>query len=147
VFITVKSTEFVSIDKGRPGKGERLLSRLMLWGEDVFKIIFFRCQKCGECILSHTAFTCSQRCPKRLRNGPCGGTREGGYCEVYPEKHCIWFLIHKRADKLQRTALLMPCENIHNWRLEKTSAWLNVFTGRIKPPKLFPWRQRLDDLK
>ena len=62
----------------------RLLSALMLLGEDVIKVPVFRCQRCGECILSHTGFVCSQRCPKRLRNGPCGGTGEGGTCEVDP---------------------------------------------------------------
>lgn len=106
----------------------------MLLAEDLVKVPFFRCQRCGECILSHTAFICSQRCPKRLRNGPCGGTGEGGSCEVYPERKCIWYLIYRRARRLKRIALLNRIEKIHNWELEKTSAWLNVLKKRIEPP-------------
>ena len=118
-------------------RGEKRLSGPMLFFEDVFKVPVFKCQHCGECLLSKTAFTCSQRCPKRSRNGPCGGTREGGYCEVYPERRCIWSLIYKRAKLLGRTAMLEEIQNMHDWNYEKTSAWLNVFTRRIEAPKLF----------
>ncbi len=124
--------------KGRPfDRGTRRLSAAMLFFENVVKIPLFRCQRCGECILSHTAFICSQRCPKRLRNGPCGGTRTAGFCEVYPDKKCIWYGIVGRSKWMGRTAFLRRMEKIHNWDLEKTSAWLNVFTKRIDPPTLF----------
>jgi methylenetetrahydrofolate reductase (NADPH) len=116
--------------------GERRLSTGVRFLEDIVKVPLFRCQRCGECILSHTAFICCQRCPKRLRNGPCGGTGEGGTCEVYPERKCIWFRIYHRAKRLKRLPLLRRIENIHNWELENTSAWLNVFLKRIEPPIL-----------
>ena len=102
----MNNLEFVTKDKGPPGFWERFLSHIMLFGEDIFKVLFFRCQRCGECILSHTAFVCSQRCPKRIRNGPCAGTRDGGYCEVYPDKRCVWYLIYTRAARQQRLGLL-----------------------------------------
>ena len=137
--------EFITRDQGRPGPWERRLSRLMLWGENLIKVPMFNCQRCGECILSHTAFICSQRCPKRLRNGPCGGTREGGYCEVYPERRCIWFRIAKQSAWMRRRSLLERVESIHNWRLESTSAWLNVFTRRIRPPVLWIRKARPHD--
>ncbi len=124
----------ITTQTDRPKLFERGLSHLMLVCEDIIKVPMFKCQRCGECILSHTALICSQRCPKRIRNGPCGGTREGGYCEVYPERRCVWYLIGKRSRLFKRRVLLEPVESIHNWRLEKTSAWLNVFTGRIRPP-------------
>ena len=108
----------------------------MLILEDLFKVPVFKCQRCGECLLSKTAFTCSQRCPKRSRNGPCGGTREGGYCEVYPERRCVWYLIHKRSKWMRRKHMLYEIQNMHDWNYEKTSAWLNVFTKRIEAPKL-----------
>lgn len=113
---------------------ERCVSGFGLLLENVIKIPMFRCQRCGDCILSHTAFICSQRCPKRLRNGACGGTRPGGYCEVYPDKRCIWYAIHARARTLGRVAMLTERMGAHRWRLEHTSAWLNVFRGLEEPP-------------
>lgn len=109
----------------------------MLFFEDLIKVPLFRCQHCGECLLSHTAFICCQRCPKRLRNGPCGGTSADGHCEVYPERLCIWYRIHRRAKRLRRLPLLNRIEKIHNWELEKSAAWLNVWRGEIDPPVLF----------
>lgn len=122
-----------------------IASSWLLLVEDIVKVPFFGCQRCGECILSHTAFICSQRCPKRLRNGPCGGTGENGACEVYPERKCIWFRVYHRARLLKRVSLLSRIEKIHNWRLEKTSAWLNVFTKRIEPPVWFVRQRERDD--
>jgi methylenetetrahydrofolate reductase (NADPH) len=37
---------------------------------------------------------------------------------------------------------LRRIEKIHNWELEKTSAWLNVFKKRTEPPILFIRRKR-----
>lgn len=113
---------------------ERKLSRFMLFVEDIIKVPLFRCQRCGECILSSTAFICCQNCPKRLRNGPCGGTGEDGSCEVYPEKKCVWYRIYFRSKRLHRLSLLYKINKIHNWNLEGTSAWLNVFRKRIDGP-------------
>jgi methylenetetrahydrofolate reductase (NADPH) len=122
--------------KQPPSTGEKRVSRALLFFEDMIKVPIFRCQKCGECILSHTAFICSQRCPKRMRNGPCGGTGDGGTCEVYPERKCIWHRIYNRSNRLHRMILLTRIEKIHNWELEKTAAWLNVIKKRIDPPIL-----------
>jgi methylenetetrahydrofolate reductase (NADPH) len=114
----------------------RVLSGCGLVFENLVKVPVFRCQRCGECVLSHTAFICSQRCPKRLRNGACGGTRPGGYCEVYPERRCVWYAIYSRSALLGRVAMLTEMLPAHRWNLEHTSAWLNVFRGREEPPVL-----------
>ena len=129
--------DFVSYHKPLISPLERKLSRFMLFFEDVVKVPLFGCQHCGECILSSTAFICSQRCPKRIRNGPCGGTGEGGTCEVYPERKCVWYQIYNRSKLLHRISLLYKIKNIHNWNLEGTSAWLNVFKKRIEAPIWF----------
>ena len=42
------------------------------------------CRMCGQCVLHSTGMTCPMTCPKTLRNGPCGGVRENGHCEVTP---------------------------------------------------------------
>ena len=36
-------------------------------------------------------------CPKTLRNGPCGGVRADGGCEVKPEMRCVWLKGYERA--------------------------------------------------
>jgi hypothetical protein len=106
--------------------------------ENAFKKPAFKCQECGECILSTTAFTCPMRCPKELRNGPCGGTRPDGHCEAYPERDCIWHLIYTRAEKLDRLEMLTPVQKPHDHRLKGSSAWLNMMAGRIPGWK---WRK------
>jgi hypothetical protein len=117
--------------------GERKLSRILLLFENIIKVPLFRCQRCGECILSSTAFICSQNCPKRMRNGPCGGTGEDGSCEVYPDRKCVWYRIYYRSKRINRISLLYKINRIHNWSLEGTSTWLNVLRKRIEPPVWF----------
>ncbi len=140
-----KVREIATLEKREWGKGEKGISRVILFFEDLIKIPLFRCQKCGECVLSSTAWICCQRCPKRLRNGPCGGTGEGGTCEVYPERKCIWYKIYYRSILFHRLPFLGSMVKAHNWSLEKTSAWLNVFTKRIDPPTLFSKRPKQHD--
>jgi methylenetetrahydrofolate reductase (NADPH) len=137
--------DFITRKIDTPSRSEKALSRVMLFLEDLIKIPLFRCQHCGECLLSHTALICCQRCPKRLRNGPCGGTGEDGSCEVYPERKCIWYRIYKRAEKWHRLPLLRRLESVHNWELEDTSAWLNVFKKRIDWPVIFIKESETDE--
>lgn len=129
--------DFVTSGKSPISPREKKFSRFMLFFEDVVKVPVFGCQRCGECILSSTAFICSQRCPKRMRNGPCGGTGAGGMCEVYPERKCVWYRIYYRSKLLNRLSLLYKINKIHNWNLEGTSSWLNVFKKRIGAPIWF----------
>lgn len=130
------------------GAGERKLSRLLLVVEDIIKVPLFRCQRCGECILSSTAFICSQNCPKRMRNGPCGGTGEGGSCEVFPDRKCVWYRIYVRSEQLHRVSLLFNRMKSHSWNLEGTSSWLNAFRKRTEAPVVFVRndRQRVKDI-
>jgi hypothetical protein len=116
---------------------ERVFSHILLLFEDLVKVPLFRCQRCGECILSSTAFICSQNCPKQMRNGPCGGTRDDGGCEVYPERKCVWYRIYYRSQFLNRISLLYKINKIHNHSLDHTSSWLNVFKKRIDGPIWF----------
>lgn len=127
---------------------ERRFSRVLLFLEGIIKVPLFRCQHCGECVLSSTAFICSQNCPKRMRNGPCGGTSEDGSCEVFPNRKCTWYRIYFRSKLLHRVSLLYRMNSIHNWNLEGTSAWLNVFRKRTKGATLFLRndKQRVKDI-
>lgn len=58
--------------------------------ERVVKGFFFDCRMCGHCVLSSTGMSCPMNCPKHLRNGPCGGVRANGKCEVSPDMQCVW---------------------------------------------------------
>lgn len=112
--------------------------------EHINKMILFSCQKCGDCALSDVAFLCPMsQCPKGQRNGPCGGSHEG-WCEVHPEKRCIWVEAYQRLkgqnnEGFDSEYIVPPC----NWELEHTSSWLNFYLGRdhtakrlgIKPPE------------
>jgi len=103
---------------------------LLLTVEFIFKKLVFRCHMCGQCVLQFTGFTCPMRCPKQLRDGPCGGTRENLHCEVYPERKCIWAMIYGRSKFLGRTRKLEVIQFTIDWRLADTSAWVNYFSGR-----------------
>ena len=111
------------------------VARVILPLEKVSKELVFDCRTCGQCILRLTGMTCPMTCPKLLRNGPCGGVRPGGYCEVYPERRCIWTDAFERSRKMkiygQHIVDLQPAVD---WRLEGTSAWINMLTGADRPP-------------
>ncbi len=98
--------------------------------EEITKKLFFDCRMCGQCILHSTGMTCSMTCPKNLRNGPCGGVRANGHCEVLPDMPCIWVEAYERAQKMptygQEIRLIQPPMN---WTLQGQSAWMNMLTG------------------
>lgn len=140
--------DLATFNKSPMKSGERKLSRFVLLFEDIIKVPLFGCQRCGECILSSTAFVCSQKCPKRLRNGPCGGAGEDGSCEVYPERKCVWYKIYYRSKFFNRVSLLYKFNKIHNWNLEGTATWLNVLRKRIDGPiwLVFNDKQKVKDI-
>ncbi|MDD2703209.1 MAG: methylenetetrahydrofolate reductase C-terminal domain-containing protein [Candidatus Omnitrophica bacterium] len=61
-----------------------------------------KCTMCGECIVGITGGICPvTRCPKGLRNGPCGGSHKGK-CEVDPKRDCVWVLIYNKLKEFGR---------------------------------------------
>ena len=75
-----------------------------------------KCQGCGECVLGFTAGICPlTECPKGLMNGPCGGTRADGTCEVDPDKKCAWVQIYERLDKIGEMTRIYDILEPHNW--------------------------------
>ncbi len=88
---------------------------------------------CGQCVLHSTGLTCPMTCPKTLRNGPCGGVRANGNCEVNPEMRCVWLKAVERSERLPVWGdhidhLRPPVDNT----LRGTSSWLNLISGRDK---------------
>jgi hypothetical protein len=102
--------------------------------EAVVKQPVFGCRMCGQCVLHSTGMTCPMNCPKTLRNGPCGGVRPDGGCEVKPEMRCVWLRGYERSRRLplpvawrdEFNHLRRPVDN----RLQGTASWTNLVTGR-----------------
>jgi methylenetetrahydrofolate reductase (NADPH) len=100
--------------------------------EHLAKNILFHCRMCGDCTLAEASYLCPQSgCPKKMINGPCGGS-SNGYCEVYPkERLCLWVRSYHRGTE-------PDCNSLHSlesippkdWSLNRTSSWLNYFSGK-----------------
>jgi len=87
------------------------------------------CGACGDCLLDRTGGICPVvRCAKGLLNGPCGGTRKGGKCEIDPDKDCAWVLIYQRLKKQGRLDLMRKYYEPKNYRAVKRP-------GRIEAAK------------
>jgi hypothetical protein len=77
---------------------------LIARAEHAVKAPIWGCQMCGQCVLHDTGLTCPMTCPKTLRNGPCGGVRANGHCEVKPEMRCVWLKAVERSERLRQPA-------------------------------------------
>jgi len=78
------------------------------------------CGACGDCFLDRTGGICPVvRCAKGLLNGPCGGTRRGGKCEIDAEKDCAWVLIYRRLERQGRLDLMREYRSPKNYRAVK----------------------------
>ena len=63
-------------------------------------------------------------CPKQLRNGPCGGVRADGNCEVLPDMPCVWVEAHKGSRNMRHGGRIMTLQVPVDWSMEGSSAWL-----------------------
>jgi hypothetical protein len=97
--------------------------------ERALKGFLFDCRMCGQCALSSTGMSCPMNCPKTLRNGPCGGVRADGSCEVKPDMRCVWVEAEAGARRMRASALddrpLPPLDHRH-WN---RSSWLAAARG------------------
>lgn len=113
--------------------GYERVDRWISGPEDWLKTAVFGCKMCGQCILHSTGMTCPMTCPKNLRNGPCGGVRANGHCEVIPEMRCVWVEAFERSRHMpvygDEMIYLQPPVNR---QLEGTSAWVNMLTEEDK---------------
>lgn len=98
--------------------------------EEPAKRLAFDCRMCGQCILHSTGMTCPMTCPKYLRNGPCGGVRANGNCEVIPDMRCVWVEAFERSQRMERYGgEMMLLQPPVNHLLHGDSAWINMLTG------------------
>jgi hypothetical protein len=94
--------------------------------EKVVKGVLFDCQMCGQCALSSTGMSCSMNCPKSIRNGPCGGVRADGFCEVKPEMRCVWVEAWKGAGNMKNGGDITTIQIAVDHQLKGKSSWLKV---------------------
>jgi hypothetical protein len=113
----------------------RLLDRTVAPFEALAKKAVFGCRMCGQCILHETGLTCPMGCPKNLRNGPCGGVRMNGHCEVIPRMMCVWVKAERRSRWLPWRDAIFKIQPALDWTLAGSSAWVNVLSGRVPAPR------------
>lgn len=107
--------------------GYQRIEKPVTYIEKNVKGLLFDCQMCGQCVLHDTGMSCPMNCPKELRNGPCGGVRPDGHCEVKPDMRCVWVEAWRGSNILEldetKESILhvqLPVDN----RLKGTSSWL-----------------------
>ena len=88
------------------------------------KGLLFDCRMCGQCVLGSTGMSCPMNCPKSLRNGPCGGVRPDGRCEVEPEMRCVWVEAWEGAQRMREGMGITEVQAPLDHRLAGSSAWL-----------------------
>lgn len=106
------------------------LDRALRPVEHVIKKPIFGCHMCGQCVLHSTGMVCPMTCPKEIRNGPCGGVRMDGSCEVYPDQVCIWVTAVIRSRRLPWPDELHELRPPVDISLKGSASWVNLLTGR-----------------
>ena len=106
------------------------VEKAFIGAERLSKGPLFDCRMCGQCVLHQTGMTCPMTCPKELRNGPCGGVRLDGTCEILAGMPCPWVRAWDRADRMvhgdEIEIILPPLDR----RRVGSSAWIN----ELNPP-------------
>ena len=110
--------------------GPRRLERLVTPIERTAKALLFDCRMCGQCVLVDTGMACPTNCGKRMRNGPCGGVRPDGGCEVDPAMRCVWLEAGEGAHRIAAggpvpVTRLAPVDQ----RLQGRSSWVPLMLG------------------
>ncbi len=113
--------------------GHQRLERPVAALERGVKGLLFDCKMCGRCVLSSTGMSCPMNCPKQLRNGPCGGVRADGHCEVKPDMRCVWMEAFAGAERIPGglaaiSVVQLPVDR----RLEGTSTWLRLVREQLE---------------
>lgn len=106
--------------------GYERLERPVAIVEKVIKGSLFDCQMCGQCALSSTGMSCPMNCPKTIRNGPCGGVRDNGMCEVKPEMRCVWVEGWRGAASMKEGQAIHTVQFAVDHRYKGRSSWLAV---------------------
>jgi hypothetical protein len=110
--------------------GPERIEKPVTFVERKVKEVLFDCRMCGKCMLSSSGLSCPMNCPKGLRNGPCGGVRADGNCEVYAEMPCVWVKAWEGAARMPygRDAIAAVQPPVDH-RLKGRSSWMSILRG------------------
>ncbi|WP_373089246.1 methylenetetrahydrofolate reductase C-terminal domain-containing protein [Sneathiella sp.] len=106
--------------------GYKRVEKPVVLVERTVKRFLFDCRMCGQCALSDTGMSCPMNCPKSLRNGPCGGVRANGNCEVEPEMPCVWVEAWKGSRNMESGDNILKVQAPVNHSYRGSSAWLRA---------------------
>ena len=86
---------------------------------------------CGQCVLSVTGMACPTNCAKGMRNGPCGGVRLDGSCEVDAGVRCVWVEATQGRKRIGRVdaAADAPVLAPRDYTRADRSTWIEVVCG------------------
>jgi len=101
--------------------------------ESLTKGFLLDSQNCGQCIVGFTGLSCPMNCPKKMRNGPCGGVRADGACEVDPGMQCVWVLAWDGVRRLDDEQVpLQAVQPPVDHQLMGRSAWLREVRIKVE---------------
>ena len=105
----------------------RVPRRVLEWPlrpiEKAAKGLVFDCRMCGQCLLSRSGMACPMNCPKELRNGPCGGIRGDGTCELDASMPCVWLQAWAGAGRMKNAASIRAIQHPVSHRTAGRSTW------------------------
>ena len=70
-------------------------------------------------------------CPKKIRNGPCGGVRANGNCEVDPDMRCVWVDAWAGSQQMKGGDKIKTIQPPVDYSIQGTSAWLRHVRGDL----------------
>jgi hypothetical protein len=100
--------------------------------ERAVKGFLFDCNMCGQCVLSSTGMSCPMNCPKVLRNGPCGGVRSNGNCEVLPEMRCVWLDAIEGSRRMRGGDAIQRVQDCIDNQSQGRSSWLREVREKVR---------------
>ena len=113
--------------------GYERLDRPVAAVEKVTKGFLLDSQNCGQCIVGFTGLSCPMNCPKKMRNGPCGGVRADGKCEVDPDMTCVWLLAWEGNQRMGKDEFpIQVVQPAVDHQLIGKSAWLREVRLRVR---------------
>ena len=123
-FYALFETSLVRLHPLLSAVGYERLEKPTVLVERAVKGFLFDCRMCGQCVLGSTGMSCPMNCPKSLRNGPCGGVRPDGACEVRQDMRCVWVEAAEGSRRMGGGEAIQNVQLCMDNRMQGRSSWL-----------------------